>query len=117
RVLADAGLLERAVANLVSNACRYSPPGHPVRVEAQIPAERPDHVRLRVVDTGPGVPEGDWDRMFAPFERLGPPAASDGVGLGLAIARGFSQAMNATLSPSRTPGGGLTMTLDLAVAP
>jgi K+-sensing histidine kinase KdpD len=111
---ADAGLLERVVANLVANACRYSPPDTPVTVHAA-----PDgngHVVLRVTDTGPGVPGADWARMFTPFERLDDRATSDGAGLGLAIARGFSEAMNATLVPSHTPGGGLTMTLTLPTA-
>jgi K+-sensing histidine kinase KdpD len=118
--LADAGLLERVIANLVANARRYSPPGSSVRVEAY-PAD-PENggsagtILLRVVDTGPGVPQADWDRMFAPFERLHDRPTANGAGLGLAIARGFTQAMHAALTPSQTPGGGLTMTLTLPVA-
>jgi len=122
---ADPGLLERVVANLIDNAQRFSPPDIPVRVEAD---DTGDRVRVRVVDSGPGVPESDWERMFAPFQRLGDrwgdrlgdrlgdrPAGA-GEGLGLAIARGFTEAMGGTLSPSKTQGGGLTMTLTLPVA-
>ncbi len=109
-VLADPGLLERAVANLVDNARRYSPASQPVRVRARA---RADAVVLDVVDRGPGVPEGNWPRLFVPFQRFGDRAAGSHVGLGLAIAHGFVEAMGGTLTPSRTPGGGLTMTLTL----
>jgi K+-sensing histidine kinase KdpD len=113
-VMADPGLLERVIANLLANARRFSPPGTPVRVVADRVKEG---VRMRVIDAGPGVPEAEWNRMFAPFQRLGDRSTSGGVGLGLAIARGFTEAMGGTLSPSKTPGGGLTMTLTLPVAP
>jgi signal transduction histidine kinase len=83
-----------------------------VRVEA---ASGGDVVRLRVIDSGPGVSEEDREQMFSPFQRLGD-RSTGGVGLGLAIARGFTEAMNGTLSPSTTPGGGLTMTLTLPAA-
>lgn len=108
---ADAGLLERVVANLVANARRFSPPGIAVRVDARTTSD--GRVRLQVVDHGPGVPETDWDRMFAPFRRLDDRSPHAGVGLGLAIARGFTEAMGGTLTPSSTPGGGLTMTVTL----
>ncbi|GAA1604101.1 hypothetical protein GCM10009804_70560 [Kribbella hippodromi] len=111
-VLADAGLLERVIANLVDNARRYSPDA--VRVNAS-PAG--GAVRINVVDSGPGVPAVDFDRMFTPFQRLGDNPADGGVGLGLAIARGFTDAMAGTLTPAPTPGGGLTMTITLPVAP
>jgi two-component system, OmpR family, sensor histidine kinase KdpD len=72
-----------------------------------------DRVSLRVVDHGPGVAEDEWTRMFAPFQRLHDRASGAGLGLGLAIARGFTEAMHGSLVPSRTPGGGLTMTVTL----
>jgi two-component system sensor histidine kinase KdpD len=72
-----------------------------------------DRVELRVVDRGPGIPEQDRDRMFVPFQRLGDTDNTTGVGLGLALSRGLTEAMGGTLDPEETPGGGLTMTLSL----
>ncbi len=108
--VADAGLLERVVANLIDNAHRYSPPGARIAVQA---VGDDATVRLAVVDHGAGVSEADWDRIFVPFQRLHDRSTASGVGLGLAIARGFTAAMDGTLTPSRTPGGGLTMTVAL----
>lgn len=110
-VLTDPGLAERVVANVVDNARRYAPAGSRVRVEAEAVD---DAVQLRVVDHGPGVPEGQWRHLFEPFRRLDDRSA--GVGLGLAIAHGFAEALGGSLAPSRTPGGGLTMTLRLPLA-
>ncbi len=112
-VLADPGLLERAVANLVANALRYSPRHEPVSVVATAAGSA---VRLEIIDHGSGVPTEARSRMFTPFQRLGD-RTPGGVGLGLAIARGFTEAMGGTLQPSTTPGGGLTMTITLPVAP
>lgn len=125
-VLADAGLLERVVENLVENAVRFSPPGGRVEVRADVgtgpagppsgPAERSSgaaSVRLRVVDHGPGIPPERRDEVFGAFQRLDDRDAGSHVGLGLAIARGFAEAMGATVVPSTTPGGGLTMTVHL----
>ena len=113
-VLADAGLLERVIANLVDNARRFSPAGVPVRVEASYDESA---VQVAVVDTGPGVPTEDRERIFTPFQRLGDNRSDGGAGLGLAIARGFSEAMAGSVAPAPTPGGGLTMTVTLPVAP
>ncbi|NYD86509.1 sensor histidine kinase KdpD [Cellulomonas oligotrophica] len=109
-VHADAGLLERALANVVENAVRHSPPGRPVRVVAQ---EVPDAVVVRVVDHGPGVPDDRKDRMFAAFQRLGDAPRGHGLGLGLAVAQGFVRANGGALEAEDTPGGGLTMVLTL----
>ncbi|MGX2993800.1 DUF4118 domain-containing protein [Streptomyces sp. JNUCC 64] len=113
-VLVDKGLLERAVANVVENAAKYSPPGTPVLVAASAMADR---VEIRVVDRGPGVPEEARDRIFEPFQRYGDAPRGAGVGLGLAVARGFTEAVGGTLAAEDTPGGGLTMVLSLRVAP
>jgi K+-sensing histidine kinase KdpD len=113
-VMADSGLLERVIANLVDNACRFSPNGVPVRIHAAVGDAT---VWLSVADSGPGVPDADLDRIFAPFQRLSDHRSDGGVGLGLAIASGFTQAMHGTLVPSPTPGGGLTMTVTLPVMP
>ena len=103
-VLTDAGLLERVVANLVGNAVRVSA-GAPVRVLAQV---RPQEIEILVVDRGPGVPLSQRERMFEPFQRLGD-TSDGGLGLGLAVARGLTEALGGTLSAEDTPGGGLTM--------
>jgi two-component system sensor histidine kinase KdpD len=70
-------------------------------------------VELRVVDRGPGIPEPDRDRMFVPFQRLGDTDNTTGVGLGLALSRGLTEAMGGTLTAEDTPGGGLTMTVSV----
>ncbi|MFG2128685.1 DUF4118 domain-containing protein [Streptomyces sp. NPDC048751] len=109
----DRGLLERSVANIVENAVKYSPPGEPVLVSASAIAER---VEVRVVDRGPGVPDEAKDRIFEPFQRYGDSPRGAGVGLGLAVARGFAEAIGGTLRAEDTPGGGLTMVLSLPMA-
>ncbi len=110
--LADPGLLERVVANLADNATRHAATG-PVDVRAGAAAGR---VELRVVDRGPGVRPADRERVFAPFQRIGDAPAGQGVGLGLAVARGLTEAMGGTLTAEETPGGGLTMVVSLAPA-
>ncbi|WP_328878647.1 sensor histidine kinase [Streptomyces sp. NBC_00299] len=112
-VAVDPGLLERSVANLVENAVKYSPDGGRVLVAASAIAER---VEVRVVDRGPGVPDEAKERIFAPFQRYGDAPRGAGVGLGLAVARGFAEAMSGTLNAEDTPGGGLTMVLTLRAA-
>jgi two-component system sensor histidine kinase KdpD len=67
-------------------------------------------VLCEVIDHGPGVPEHLWTQIFSPFQRFGDRQVG-GIGLGLAIARGFTDAMGGQLQPIRTPGGGLTMRL------
>ncbi len=113
-VIADAGLLERVVANLAQNALRYSPDGQPVRIAGSAHGDR---VELRVIDRGPGIPAGHADAVFAPFQRQDDaPTGGAGVGLGLAIARGFSEAMGGTVTAEETPGGGATLVVNLAAA-
>ncbi|MFJ4678255.1 ATP-binding protein [Kitasatospora sp. NPDC088783] len=111
-VRADAGLLERVLANLVENAVKYGPSQSPVLVKADL-LERDGRVELRVVDRGPGVPEEARERIFAPFQRYGDAPRGAGVGLGLAVARGFAEAMGGTVTAEDTPGGGLTMVVSL----
>jgi len=111
-VVADAGLLERVIANLVDNADRHVPAGDKVLVRAYASEAR---VTVEVVDHGPGVAPDRMGEIFAPFQHFGD-RTTTGVGLGLAIARGFTEAMGGTLAASVTPGGGLTMTITLEVA-
>ncbi|MGW7081942.1 ATP-binding protein [Streptomyces sp. NPDC054871] len=112
-VSVDKGLLERAVANIVENAVKYSLDAEPVLVSASTLGDR---VELRVVDRGPGVPDAAKDRIFEPFQRYGDAPRGAGVGLGLAVARGFVESMGGTLEAEDTPGGGLTMVLTLRAA-
>ncbi|QXE38497.1 DUF4118 domain-containing protein [Streptomyces sp. GMY02] len=113
-VAVDPGLLERVVANIVENAVKYSPAGERVLVSASAIVDR---VEMRVADQGPGVPDEAKDRIFAPFQQYGDAPRGAGVGLGLAVARGFTEAMGGTLTAEDTPGGGMTMVLTLTPAP
>ncbi|MFB9238065.1 DUF4118 domain-containing protein [Plantactinospora siamensis] len=113
-VTADPGLLERVLVNVVANALRHSPPGEPPRITASAHGGR---VELRVIDTGPGIPEDQWEHVFLPFQRLGDRDNQTGVGLGLALSRGLAEAMGGSITPETTPGGGLTMVLRLPAAP
>ncbi|WP_329088817.1 MULTISPECIES: sensor histidine kinase [unclassified Streptosporangium] len=115
-IAADPVLLERVLVNLVSNAVRHSPPGVAVLIGAGVSGDG-EHVEIRVVDRGPGIPEEARDRVFMPFQRLGDRDNATGVGLGLALSRGLAEAMGGTLVPDETPGGGLTMILTLPVFP
>jgi two-component system sensor histidine kinase KdpD len=116
---ADPGLLERALANLVSNALRYSPPGQPPTLAARAvqDGDAQGAVEIDVIDHGPGVPPEHWERIVQPFEQLGDRRNGNGVGLGLAVTKGFVEAMGGKLSANATPGGGLTMRIELPVSP
>nr|WP_228122606.1 DUF4118 domain-containing protein [Saccharothrix syringae] len=129
-VAADAGLLERVVANVVDNALRHGrlAPRRAVDVggDGHVTADEPevalrasahgDRVELRVVDHGPGLPKNTVDTVFAPFQRLGDRGNTPGVGLGLSVAKGFTDAMGGTITAEDTPGGGLTVVLSFPVA-
>ncbi|WP_307857390.1 sensor histidine kinase KdpD [Mycobacterium sp. SM1] len=111
--MADAGLLERVLANLIDNALRYAPDSV-VWVKAGRAGKR---VLITVVDEGPGVAKGAAERMFEPFQRLGDRDNTTGLGLGLSVAKGFVEAMGGTIQATDTPGGGLTVEVDLAAPP
>lgn len=111
-VQSDPGLLERALANLLSNALHYAGREHPAEL---IATESGGRIVVQVVDHGPGVPEADRERIFQPFQRLGDHDSTTGVGLGLAVARGFVEAVGGSLTAAETPGGGLTMSISLPV--
>jgi len=110
---ADPGLLDRVLANLLENALKHSPGRQEVVVRASVIGNR---VEVRLVDRGTGVPDHAKDQIFAPFQRLDDAPRGAGVGLGLAVARGLTEAMDGTLMAEDTPGGGLTMVIDLPLA-
>lgn len=110
---ADPVLLQRVLVNLLANALRHRPVGTRVRVSTSSFAEV---VEIRVTDHGPGIPVDRRDDVFQPFQRLGDLDNSTGLGLGLALSRGFVEGMGGTLLPEDTPGGGLTMVVQLPVA-
>lgn len=112
RLHTDAALLERAVANVVANALDHSPPDIPVCVQAGVAGGR---LYLRVIDRGPGIPVGEHERIFQPFQRLGNRGIG-GVGLGLSVARGFVEALGGQLAVEDTPGGGTTMVFSIGLA-
>lgn len=112
-VMADSGLLERALANVIDNALRYAS-GSPVRVTASTVGDR---ALIAVIDEGSGIPRGAGEQLFAPFQRLGDQDNSSGVGLGLSVAKGFIEAMGGTIQATDTPGGGLTVLIELPAAP
>jgi two-component system sensor histidine kinase KdpD len=111
--MADAGLLERVLSNVIDNALHYAPASL-VRVNAGQVGTR---VLINVVDEGPGVSKGAAEQMFQPFQRLGDCDTTTGLGLGLSVAKGFVEAMDGTITASDTPGGGLTILVDLAAPP
>lgn len=106
-VVVDPGLLERVIVNLVANAQRHA---HAPPLLSAVAVG--DRVELKVIDTGPGIPLPDRDRVFVPFQRLGD-TSTDGLGLGLALSRGLVEAMAGTLELAETPGGGLTLVISL----
>ncbi len=117
---ADAGILERVVANLVENAVKYAPDSDVVlvaRTGAGITVDGRPASELRVMDHGWGIAPAAVLELFQPFQRLDDsPSSRDGrsgIGLGLAVAKGFTEAMGGTLMAEATPGGGLTMVVTL----
>jgi two-component system sensor histidine kinase KdpD len=109
-VWADAGLLDRVLGNIAENALRYQPTDAPLAVTVSRVSDR---VEIRVVDNGVGVPAEQQERIFQPFQRHGDVPSGDGLGLGLAVARGLAEAMGGRVTAEPTPGGGLTVVIAL----
>jgi len=112
-LLADPVLLQRVLVNVIANARRHSPEGSRMLVTT---SRLGAVAEIRIVDRGPGVAADRQETMFAPFQRLGDSDNTIGLGLGLALSRGFTEGMGGTLTPEDTPGGGLTMVIALPVA-
>jgi two-component system sensor histidine kinase KdpD len=110
RVMADAPLLERVLANLIDNALKWSPTDATVRIDAAAFGSR---VTLRVVDRGPGIARDRRDEVFHAFQRLDDSSGIEGTGLGLAVAHGFITLMGGEIMVEDTPGGGTTMVVVL----
>ncbi|MCT9819399.1 DUF4118 domain-containing protein [Microbacterium sp. W1N] len=110
---ADPVLLQRVLVNVLANAMRVSPDGIRTRVST---SSLGGIAQIRIVDHGPGIAPARREEMFAPFQRLGDTDNTVGLGLGLALSRGFTEGMGGTLTPEDTPGGGLTMVITLPLA-
>jgi two-component system sensor histidine kinase KdpD len=110
-VNADRGLLQRVLVNVIENALHHGASAEAVEIRAVAGGES---ARLEVVDHGPGVAAGSESEIFEPFHRL---EDRDGVGLGLAVAHGFVEAMGGAMVADSTDGGGLTMRIRLDLAP
>ncbi|MEW2461297.1 ATP-binding protein [Microbacterium sp. NPDC047426] len=112
-LFADPVLLQRVLVNVIANAHRHAPEGSRVLVTTSRLGERAE---IRIVDRGAGVAPERRDRIFQPFQRFGDTDNTTGLGLGLALSRGFTEGMGGTLTPEDTPGGGLTMVISLPLA-
>jgi two-component system sensor histidine kinase KdpD len=118
---ADLGMLERVIANIAENALKYAPGSDVVIVgpasgTAAATLEGRPCGELRIVDHGQGVPAANVVSMFEPFQRLDDAPDGLGIGLGLAVAKGFTEAMGGQLAAEPTPGGGLTMVIRLPLS-
>ncbi len=111
-VLADAGLLQRVIVNLLANAIGFAPHGSKVRIATSTFG---DFVQVRIIDHGPGIAPERRDQVFTPFQRVGDNDNTTGLGLGLALSKGFTEGMGGTIEAEDTPGGGLTMVVALRV--
>ena len=113
-VLIDFVLMTQALANLIDNALKFSPPGVPVEIWAGVKGAE---VEVTVADRGPGIPEADLSRVFDKFYRVRRLGQPGGVGLGLAIAKGFVEAHGGRIWAVARPGGGTMVTIALPAAP
>ena len=109
RLDGDEELLRRVIVNLLDNAVKYCPEGSRIILGAKL---RGDRVAVTVSDNGPGLPEGNPQRLFDPFRR-GQAASGAGIGLGLSVCRTIARAHDAEIfaMPSRFGGAAFTLTL------
>ncbi|GAA1498397.1 DUF4118 domain-containing protein [Paeniglutamicibacter kerguelensis] len=114
QLTADPVLMQRIVVNLLLNALRY---GAGTRRPILAASQFAGRTEVRVIDFGPGIPAAAREAVFVPFQRHGDTDNLTGLGLGLALSRGFAEGMGGSLAAEDTPGGGLTMVLSLPAAP
>ncbi|MCR2764453.1 DUF4118 domain-containing protein [Microbacterium sp. zg.B48] len=112
-IWADPVLLQRVLVNVLSNAERHAPAGTRLSVTTAVDGRS---AQLRVIDHGTGIAPNRREEMFAPFQRFGDTENTTGLGLGLALAKGFTEGMGGMLMAEETPGGGLTMVIVLPLA-
>ena len=99
----DAVLIEQVLVNLLENACKYTPPGSPI----DIIAELADHMlKITVADRGSGIPTGEEEKLFDKFYRLHREGTQSGVGLGLAICKAIIIAHGGVIGVANRQGGG-----------
>ncbi len=106
----DASLIEQALANLLENAAKHTPPGTVVRLRAQ---KRDADLVVSVEDYGDGIPEKDVERVFAKFHRGAAEPAAGGVGLGLSICRAIVRLHEGRAWAERIAGGGTAFRFSL----
>jgi two-component system sensor histidine kinase KdpD len=106
----DPVLVQRVIANVVSNACRFGPVDQPVLLKAGVVGDR---IELLVIDRGPGMSAAQRDVVLAPFDRLSGDQLN--AGLNLTVASGFMQALGGRLHFEDTPSGGLTVAIELSL--
>jgi len=109
-LISDPVLVQRVIANIVSNACRFGPLDKPVTIKASVVG---DFVEVLVVDRGPGMPVALRDAVVAPIHRLSGNQLN--AGLSLTVASGFTQLLGGRILFEDTPGGGLTVAVELPV--
>lgn len=109
-VLADRGLLERVLVNLLDNAVQHGASSSPIEIRAYVLSQS---AKIEIIDHGPGVSAEQRERLFIPFQRLDDRSTATGVGLDLSVARGFAEAMGGALVADDYRGRGLTMCLRL----
>lgn len=115
-ILADRQRFKQVLLNLISNAIKYNRPGGGVTVSYE--EVTPGRLRIKVSDTGPGIPQDKMHRLFAPFDRLGAEQREvEGTGLGLALSKRLVEAMGGTLGVESVEGQGSTFWVELAQAP
>jgi CheY-like chemotaxis protein len=112
-VFADRQRLKQILLNLLSNAIKYNRPGGTVSAHC---AAAGDRLRIKVVDTGPGISEADAARLFQPFERLGAEHTEvQGTGIGLALSRRLAVAMGGSVDVESVVGRGSTFWVELPI--